>query len=170
LRYRDRVLNWSRNGNSVTVIEGGLQMTNQYLWDRIAGRDANLRAADADRERTAERLRKGHAEGRLDTAEFQQRLERCYEAKTFGELGELVRDLPRQDERDERRTSWSLRRWRLMPLVPFLLALFVLSTATGHHHHVWWLWIPLVFVFLRMFAWRRRHWSAGPRHRPGEWI
>ena len=77
-------------------------MTNQYLWERIAGRDLHIRAADADRERLAERLRKSHAEGRLDMEEFQQRLERCYEAKTLGELSELVRDLPRQDEPAER--------------------------------------------------------------------
>ena len=70
-------------------------MTDQYFLDRFARRDASIRAADADRERTAERLRTAHAEGRLDLTEFQERLERCYEAKTFGQLGELVRDLPR---------------------------------------------------------------------------
>ena len=72
-------------------------MANQYFLNRIAGPDPNLRAADADRERIAERLRNGHAEGRLDMDEFQQRLERCYEAKTLGELRELVKDLPRED-------------------------------------------------------------------------
>src|SRR5262249_2818389 len=65
-------------------------MTNQYLWARIAGPDPNLRAADADRERVAERLRAGHAEGRLDIDELQERLERCFESKTLGELRELV--------------------------------------------------------------------------------
>ena len=80
-------------------------MTNQYFLDRLAGRNLNLRAADADRERTADRLRTGHAEGRLDLAEFQERIERCYEAKTFGELEALVTDLPRQDERDEGRSA-----------------------------------------------------------------
>ncbi len=85
-------------------------MTNQYFLDRLAGRNLNLRAADADRERTADRLRTGHAEGRLDLAEFQERIERCYEAKTFGELEALVTDLPRQDERDEGRSArWSRR-------------------------------------------------------------
>ena len=86
-------------------------MTNQYFWDRIAGRDPGLRAADADRERTGERLRAAHTEGRLDIAEFQERLERCYEAKTVGELGELVRDLPRPEEYDERRSARSYRPW-----------------------------------------------------------
>jgi hypothetical protein len=143
-------------------------MTNQYFWDRIAGRDPNLRAADADRERIAERLRTNHAEGRLDMTEFQQRLERCYEAKTLGELGELVRDLPRQDEQEERPSFGWFRPWRLAPLAPILIALIVVTAATGHH--VFWLWIPLVFVLWRMPWWRRRRSWAGPRRGFDGWI
>jgi hypothetical protein len=145
-------------------------MTNQYFLTRIAGRDLNLRAADADRERVAERLRNSHAEGRLDLAEFQQRLERCYEAKTLGELGELVRDLPRQGEQDEPRSFRWFRpwRWRLAPLAPVLIALIAVSAATGHH--VFWLWIPVVFLFWRMSWWRRRQWLAGARRGPADWI
>jgi Domain of unknown function (DUF1707) len=145
-------------------------MTNQYLWDRIAGRDPDLRAADSDRERTAERLRNSHAEGRLDMAEFQQRLERCYEAKTLGELGALVADLPRQDRQDERRSLGWLRslRWPVAPLAPLLIALIVVLAATGHH--LFWIWIPLLFLFCRMSWWRRRRLWAGPRRGPGDWI
>src|SRR5437879_4860532 len=119
-------------------------MTDQYSFDRfvvdrLARRDAHLRAADADRERTAERLRTAHAEGRLDLAEFQQRLERCYEAKTFGELGELVGDLPRADAPNRERGFGWLRPLRLIPLFPFLIVLIAFSAAAGHH--VFWLWI-----------------------------
>ena len=145
-------------------------MTNQYFLDRIAGRNPNLRAADADREQIAERLRTSHAEGRLDLAEFQQRLERCYEAKTVGELDELVTDLPRPDERDERRSlGWFLpARSRLAPLAPILIALIVISAAIGHT--LFWLWIPLLFLFWRMFWWRqRRSWAGARRGRDG-WI
>jgi hypothetical protein len=145
-------------------------MTNQYFLDRIAGRNLNLRAADADRERVAERLRKSHAEGRLDLAEFQQRVERCYEAKTVGELEELVTDLPRQEERDEGRSlgSFLTPRFSLAPLAGILIALIVISTAIGHH--VFWIWLPLLFVFLRISWWRRRRSWAGPRHGPQGWI
>ena len=55
-------------------------MPNYYLLDRITGHDPAIRAGDADRERTAERLRESHAEGRLDLDEFQQRLERLVPA------------------------------------------------------------------------------------------
>jgi hypothetical protein len=146
-------------------------MTNQYFLARIAGRDPNIRASDEDRERIAERLRKSHAEGRIDIAEFQERLERCYEAKTHGELGELVRDLPRQDEPHEGRPSGWSRAWtlRLAPLGVLLLALIAISAMAGHHHGSW-LWIPIVFIFLRMTWWRRRRWSTSGRRGPGDWI
>jgi hypothetical protein len=145
-------------------------VTNHYFLDRIAGRDPNIRAGDADRERIAERLRKSHSEGRLDMAEFQERLERCYAAKTLGELTDLVRDLPRQEEQVERR---SFARFLLLslgrvPLGLVLIALIVVTAAAGHHFL--WLWIPLVFVIWRMTWWRRRRWFAGTRRGPDDWI
>ena len=136
-------------------------MTNEH--QSIGRRDTDLRAGDADRERAAQRLREGHAEGRLDTAEFTERIERCYDAKTFGELRQLVGDLPRQNDQNRRRSSF--RPWRVMPpFAPLLLALVVVSMATGHH--VFWFWIPLAFFFWRMSWWRRRHWWAHSRYRP----
>ncbi|MEW1774890.1 DUF1707 domain-containing protein [Streptomyces sp. NPDC086777] len=53
-----------------------------------------LRASDADRERVAEILRDALAEGRLDMAEFEERLEATYQARTYGELTPITRDLP----------------------------------------------------------------------------
>lgn len=44
----------------------------------------DLRASDADRERVAEVLRDALAEGRLDMAEFEERLELTYKARTYG--------------------------------------------------------------------------------------
>ncbi|MFI7504200.1 DUF1707 domain-containing protein [Streptomyces sp. NPDC049687] len=54
----------------------------------------DLRASDADRERVAEVLRDALAEGRLDMAEFEERLEQTYGARTYGELAPITRDLP----------------------------------------------------------------------------
>jgi hypothetical protein len=146
-------------------------MNNQYFWARIAGPDPNLRAADADRERIAERLRKGHAEGRLDIDELQERLELCYRSKTLGELRPLVSDLPRQDlEADRQRSPGWLPPWRwgVAPLVPILFALILVSAIAGHH--ALWLWIPLLFLFWRLSWWPRRRRWAGPRRRSDEWI
>jgi hypothetical protein len=53
-----------------------------------------MRAADADREATAERLRVALEEGRLDLYEYDERLQRAYAAKTYAELDGVVVDLP----------------------------------------------------------------------------
>src|SRR5918994_1248594 len=53
-----------------------------------------MRAADADRERTAERLRDAAAEGRLRPDELETRLETALSASTLGELKRVVMDLP----------------------------------------------------------------------------
>ncbi len=55
---------------------------------------AELRASDADRERVAELLRDAYAEGRLTVDEHAERIEAVYNARTFGELEPLTRDLP----------------------------------------------------------------------------
>src|SRR3954465_12760264 len=39
-------------------------------------------------------LRRHHVDGRLDTDELQERLGACYAARTLGELGPLLADLP----------------------------------------------------------------------------
>jgi hypothetical protein len=56
-----------------------------------------VRASDADRERTASQLRENHAVGRLDPEEFNERLDRVFEAKTVADLDELTADLPAVD-------------------------------------------------------------------------
>jgi len=51
-------------------------------------------AADADRERAVDVLKAGFAEGRLTKGEHEDRVSRAYAARTYGELGSLVADLP----------------------------------------------------------------------------
>ena len=53
-----------------------------------------MRAADADRERTAERLRDAAVEGRLHAEELEDRLEAALSASTLDGLDRLVADLP----------------------------------------------------------------------------
>lgn len=59
------------------------------------GRRSQLRAADADRDYVAERLRDAAAEGRLAAEELEHRLELAFSARTYGELNLVVSDLPR---------------------------------------------------------------------------
>jgi hypothetical protein len=53
-----------------------------------------MRAADADRQQVADQLRTALEEGRLDLAEFDERLRDAYAAKTYGDLDRLLTDLP----------------------------------------------------------------------------
>ncbi|OON81358.1 DUF1707 SHOCT-like domain-containing protein [Streptomyces tsukubensis] len=56
--------------------------------------ESNLRASDAERDRTASILREALAEGRLTAEEHSERIDGVYRAKTVGELEPFVSDLP----------------------------------------------------------------------------
>jgi len=131
-------------------------------------RDPTIRASDADREAVAEVLRKHHTEGRLDSEEMQQRIDACYEAKTFGDLEGLLDDLPRAPdrERESRGRGFPFRcRRALFFVVPALIAFGVVGlihaiTGDGGDHdglHFLWLALPLSFIAFRFLVpWRRR--------------
>jgi hypothetical protein len=63
-------------------------------------RRPDLRAADADRDRTAAHLGGALAVGRLTSTEYAERLDAAYAARTLGELAPLTRDLPDADTVD----------------------------------------------------------------------
>lgn len=54
----------------------------------------DIRASDAERDATIERLRDAAAEGRLTLEELTDRIEAAAQARTRGELDEVTRDLP----------------------------------------------------------------------------
>jgi uncharacterized protein DUF1707 len=132
-----------------------------------ARRDPNQRASDADREATSERLRRHHAEGRLDAEEFQERVDRCYQAKSLGELDQLVTDLPPEPTSAGR---FHLQRLRMVPLLPIVIAIVAISAVTGGHHHGHFgvlLLIPLFFLF-RLFVLRHGRWGMRRRGHAAE--
>ena len=53
-----------------------------------------MRAGDSDRQAVADKLKEALDEGRLDLAEYDDRLQRAYAAKTYGDLNGLLDDLP----------------------------------------------------------------------------
>lgn len=53
-----------------------------------------MRASDADRDQYASVLQDAYAQGRLTRDEYDERLDACMRAKTYGELSPLVADLP----------------------------------------------------------------------------
>jgi hypothetical protein len=56
-----------------------------------------IRARNEDSDRAASLLREHHAAGRLTAEEFHDRMDRALEARTLGELDELMADLPAID-------------------------------------------------------------------------
>ncbi|TWH74998.1 uncharacterized protein DUF1707 [Modestobacter roseus] len=56
--------------------------------------EPHLRAADADRAAVAEVLGRNLSAGRLTVEEYDERLTRAWEAKTYGDLTPLTADLP----------------------------------------------------------------------------
>jgi len=57
-------------------------------------RREDLRAADSDRQYVADQLRAALNEGRLNLGEYDDRLKQAYAARTYGELDQLLHDLP----------------------------------------------------------------------------
>jgi len=84
-----------------------------------------LRASDAERAASVDRLREARVEGRLTLDEFTERTDLALSARTRNELQEVTRDLPAAAgtalTRPRRRTRWVIavigevvrnRRWR----------------------------------------------------------
>jgi len=134
----------------------GYETSNQEI------RDQNVRAGDADREATAERLRRHHAEGRLDSEEFQERLDRCFAARTVGELAELGRDLPpdpaRGDAVGHTRFGGPGYLW-MVPLVPIIVAIIAIHVIVGVARGPWFLIPLLILARFTIFRHRARPWS-----------
>ncbi|WP_037069112.1 DUF1707 SHOCT-like domain-containing protein [Pseudonocardia acaciae] len=118
-----------------------------------------LRVADADRERVAERLRRAHGEGRITLVEFDERVAAAYAARTDGDLATLTADLPPEpvparpvaagDEtraparvRGGRRLAWRIEAgaW-LFASVVNLVIWGIVSMATGAAVYPWWAWV-----------------------------
>ena len=138
-----------------------------------------IRASDADRDRTAALLREHHAAGRLTAEEFHERLDKCYAAKTLGELDELLADLPGIDLYEL--PDAPLRRGRQTPPggypLPWLtapgsvsrlspawkaawgswlsvsLACFIVWLLSGQSGNLWFLWVAGPWGALMLGRW-----------------
>jgi Domain of unknown function (DUF1707) len=117
----------------------------------------NLRVSDAERNAVADKLSRHFSEGRLDQAEFKERLDTAMSAKTQGDLNGLFDDLPPLASEPPPPPS---RRSRL---VPFLVMIVLLSVVAGSSL-TWWPWfhVPwLLIAVVGFFLWHR----AGRRRR-----
>jgi hypothetical protein len=129
--------------------------------------DQHLRVSDADRQAVADRLAEHFADGRLDQAEFDDRVGRAMSAKTRADLSGLFSDLPDAGApavpNDPGRPGRTGRRRGHPVLVFVLLILFIMATA---HAVLWaampWLWVAFLGVALLLAT------GAIGRHRPGQ--
>jgi Domain of unknown function (DUF1707) len=102
--------------------------------------DQHLRVSDAERQAVADRLAEYFSEGRLDQAEFDERVGQAMSAKTRADLNGLFSDLP---DTGAPAVPEHLRRRRRHPVL--LIALFVVL-AIAAAHVLWWATIPLLWV------------------------
>jgi Domain of unknown function (DUF1707) len=120
--------------------------------------DPNIRASDADRDRTASLLREHLAAGRLSPEEFSERLDQVFAAKTVGEIDALLKDLPgidlyrlpdaaltrrpRQESGNPPHHGGRNRAWRAAWGAWFTVVLicFVVWGLSGHGY-IWPLWV-----------------------------
>lgn len=142
--------------------------------------DDRIRISDADRDHVTTRLRDYYAEGRLTSDELDERITAALNAKTFGELRQVMKDLPQSPitpppPRQPPRQSpppWFARRRRPRLLPLFLLALLAVLLIPGAGWVfsvifkmilVFWLVAMLagLFVAARFHRRVRRAWQSG---------
>ena len=102
--------------------------------------DQHLRVSDAERQAVADRLAEHFGDGRLDQAEFDERVGRAMSAKTRADLNGLFDDLPETGASAV--PARPRRRHRHPALVIVLAVLFVIAAV----HAVAWVFIPWMWV------------------------
>ena len=111
--------------------------------------DQHMRVSDAERQAVADRLAEHFSSGRLDQAEFDDRVGRAMSAKTRADLNGLFDDLPETGAPAATDpTGQPIRRRRH----PILLAALIVFVAIAATHVVWpLLWIGFL-VAIVLFA------------------
>lgn len=144
------------------------------------GRD-EMRAGDGDRQAVADKLKQALDEGRLDLGEYDERLQRTYAAKTYGDLNGLLDDLPSTSLTPRKQAASDVTPHEAAPapkvgssragqLVKASLGGFggifvvctviwaVTSISSGHFQNFWpvWLLIPMILGGMGWFGDGRR--------------
>jgi len=139
-------------------------------WTRYRGypsaADAGMRVSDAERNEVADELSRHYGDGRLDEAEFNQRLDHAMQAKTRSDLSGLLDDLPSPlatlpggrsgpppaPHRPARpdRPPRGRRRFRPVELIVFVIIAVIVAHIVSHIFFTPWLLIAiLAFLWLR---------------------
>jgi len=109
-------------------------------WFTGPSADQHMRVSDAERQAVADRLAEHFSSGRLDQAEFDERVGRAMSAKTRADLDGLFDDLPETGAPAATdQATGQLRRRRRHPILLGALIVFVAIAAS---HVVW----PLLWI------------------------
>jgi hypothetical protein len=109
--------------------------------------DEHLRVSDAERQTVADHLGEHFAEGRLDQAEFDERVGQAMHAKTRGDLNGLFSDLPETgapavaDQPPRRRGGH-----------PVLLLVLLVLIGSAVAHALWWVAVPVAWLAFLVVA------------------
>ena len=140
------------------------------------GKRPDIRVSDAERDTVVSQLGQHFQDGRLDQAEFGERVSAAISAKTASELDVLMTDLPAAPRTAQPVTASPIQRraWsppRALAFLPLVFAALVIAGAfSGGWHHGWaggwpfapfafaWLIIGLVAIRARIYGGRRRQW------------
>ena len=108
--------------------------------------DQHVRVSDAERQAVADRLAEHFGDGRLDQAEFDERVGRAMSAKTRADLAGLFDDLP------ETGAPAAPEHPRYRRRHPFLAIALVLVLALTVGHALFWIAVPVLWLGLVVAA------------------
>lgn len=135
-------------------------------------RPEDVRIADSDREAVAARLARAQGEGRLDLAEYDERLRQAYAARTVGELARVTADLPveglraverNQPGKAERRSSGqraAVAGWVSVSTITIVIWA-VSCLAAGAWLYPWWIWVAGPWGAVLLAGWISGRISGG---------
>jgi ABC-type Na+ efflux pump permease subunit len=133
---------------------------NSPPWTRRYARasytDPGLRVSDAERTEVADRLSKHYSDGRLNEAEFNERLDQAMSARTRSDLSGIFADLPELPATGSSQPPAGRERAHPLRRVLFLVLVIAIAAMVGNAlaHSV----IPWVLIGLLVFLW----WRHGP--------
>ncbi len=136
----------------------------------------HLRVSDQEREQAASEIREHYAAGRLDSAEFEERVQAAYGARTQRELNALSADLPALPPKPPTTTELIRQSVTANALggsvaagAGIFLACAGIWALTGAGNSFWPKWV-LVFLLVSIVRRIRRDQRRARRRRNGGWL
>jgi hypothetical protein len=138
----------------------------------------NMRVSDAERAEVADRLSHHYGDGRLDEAEFNERVDRAMKAKTRADFAGLFDDLPGEDAfatsgpptsgRPQPAMTpppnWPARRRLRHPVLTVVLVIILVSALSHAVVPFFFFGTPWLLIGLLAFLFLRHHDRHSHRH------